>query len=116
VLRGRIKPRFVQIGHLDLESWRKAADACVMLGVASNASRLDGFLFDENNRPRPNWAPWLIGILAVGSMVMLAALFFNLRLRQKVVEGTRRCGMSRTLAARGARHQRRHLGFEPAHG
>ncbi len=89
ILHGRIKPRFVQIGHLDPESWRKAATACVNLGLASGTNRLDGFLFDENNRPAPNWAPWLIGGLTLGSVVMLLALFFNLRLRQKVAEGTR---------------------------
>jgi PAS domain S-box-containing protein len=89
VLRSRIKPRFVQIGHLDPESWQNAAEACVKLGLANGTGRLDGFLFDENRRPGPNWAPWLIGGLTLGSVVMLFALFFNLRLRQKVAEGTR---------------------------
>lgn len=64
-----VKPDIVQIGHMNPERWRRMADTFVKLGMVEDTSRMDGFLYDPEQKPDYRWVLWVLGIL--GTVVLL---------------------------------------------
>ncbi len=82
-----IKPEIVEIGHMNPERWRRMADTFVKLGMVTDTSRLDGFLYDPDKKIDYRWVVWVLGVL--GSVILLGAAanavmaWFNGRLQEK---------------------------------
>lgn len=82
-----VRPDIVQIGHTNPERWRRMADTFVKLGMVSDTSRLDGFVYDPEQKPDYAWVWWVLstsGILIflgfIGSGVVA---WLNGRLQEK---------------------------------
>ncbi|OQX05980.1 MAG: hypothetical protein BWK73_32190 [Thiothrix lacustris] len=56
-----VKPDIVKIGHMNAERWRRMADTFVKLGMVNDTSKLDGFLYDPDQKPDYRWLWWLLG-------------------------------------------------------
>lgn len=64
-----VKPDIVQIGHMNTERWRRMADTFVKLGMVEDTSRMEGFLYDPEQKPDYSKVWWVLGIL--GGAVLL---------------------------------------------
>jgi signal transduction histidine kinase/ActR/RegA family two-component response regulator len=56
-----VKPDIVQIGHMNVERWRRMADTFVKLGMVNDTSKLDGFWYDPDQKPDYRWVWWVLG-------------------------------------------------------
>jgi PAS domain S-box-containing protein len=81
----QINADLLDLGHVNPERWRRAADIFVQLGLAKDTERLRGFIAPaEGDRPLvlPSWVVWSgAGVLVLALLALLA----NWRL-QRVVE------------------------------
>jgi PAS domain S-box-containing protein len=68
-IRELIKPDIVQIGHMNAERWRRMADTFLKLGMVKDTSKLDGFLYDPEQKPDYLWLWWVLGVL--GGVILL---------------------------------------------
>ncbi|MBU0654181.1 MAG: ABC transporter substrate-binding protein [Gammaproteobacteria bacterium] len=88
-IRELIKPDIVQIGHMNAERWRRMADTFLKLGMVKDTSRLDGFLYDPEQKPDYRWLWWVLGV--AGAVILLGfagsglVAWNNGRLREKNV-------------------------------
>ncbi len=85
-------PEIVEIGHMNRGRWRAMADTFVRLGMAPEGKRLDGFLYEPEQRTAPVWLWWALGF-AVGLILLVLLVsailaVFNHRLRAEVAART----------------------------
>ncbi len=86
-IRELVRPDIVQIGHMNRERWRRMADTFVKLGMVNDTTYLDGFLYDNGQKPDYAWVWWTLGVLgiavAVGFFVSGVVGWLNGRLQEK---------------------------------
>lgn len=64
-----VKPDIVQIGHMNVERWRRMADTFVKLGMVNDTSKLDGFWYDPDQKPDYRWVWWVLGGFGVVALL-----------------------------------------------
>jgi PAS domain S-box-containing protein len=86
-IRDLVKPDIVKIGHMNSERWRRMADTFVKLGMVSDTSQLEGFLYDPEQKPDYRWLWWVLG--GFGTVTLLGFIgsgvvaWVNGRLQEK---------------------------------
>ncbi|QQZ30462.1 ABC transporter substrate-binding protein [Thiothrix subterranea] len=82
-----VKPDIVKIGHMNSERWRRMADTFVKLGMVKDTSKLDGFLYDPDQKPDYRWLWWVLGGFGVVALLGFVGsgmvAWFNGRLQEK---------------------------------
>lgn len=64
-----VKPDIVKIGHMNVERWQRMADTFVKLGMVKDTSKLDGFLYDPDQKPDYRWVWWVLGGFGVVALL-----------------------------------------------
>ncbi len=82
-----VKPDIVKIGHMNSERWRRMADTFVKLGMVNDTSKLDGFLYDPDQKPDYRWLWWVLGgfgmVALLGFVGSGVVAWVNGRLQEK---------------------------------
>ena len=109
-----VLPALVEIGHMNAGRWEKMALTYKELGMISDLSKLEGFMYDPTREPNLAWVHWVAAAAALSFFVLVISVYFNLRMRHLVNERTRaldnknldllREVAERKIAERAARH------------
>ncbi len=83
-IRKLILPKLIEIGHMNPDRWQHMADTFVKAGLISNTHYLDGFIYNPQPTPLPDWVlPLLMAALLVVILTSSTAYYlhrFNRRL------------------------------------
>ncbi|MDD5393043.1 MAG: ABC transporter substrate-binding protein [Thiothrix sp.] len=86
-IRELMKPDIVKIGHMNGERWQRMADTFVKLGMVNDTNKLEGFLYDPEQKSDYRWIGWMLAILlaviALGFAASAVLGWFNARLQAK---------------------------------
>lgn len=64
-----VKPDIVKIGHMNSERWLRMADTFVKLGMVKDTGKLDGFIYDPDQKPDYRWLWWILGGFGVVALL-----------------------------------------------
>ena len=73
VMRELILPDLVEIGHMDPGRWQRMAEAFNQLGMSTDITALDGFIYNPNPPQQVEKLQKIIALISLGSALVLVA-------------------------------------------